>query len=136
MLTNGIATFTLNNASVGDHRYSVVYSGDGNSLGSSATLSHTITKGFSTVQLTADANPATIGQFVTFKVSVAPANATGSVTFSGFDGDGTCVVALKDGQAVCGSQINHTQAITATYSGDSNYLGSSFTIIVDIKQQE
>jgi hypothetical protein len=71
-------------------------------------------------------NPAALGAAVTFTATVSPAAATGSVTFL----DGTASIgtsALHAGTATLTVTTlpggSHT--ITANYSGDSNYLGST-----------
>jgi uncharacterized protein (TIGR03437 family) len=79
--------------------------------------------------LTSSLNPSAPGQAVTFTATVAPATATGTVTFL----DGSTVLGsgtLSNGVATFSSSTlaAGTHSITATYNGDSNYGGSSATL--------
>lgn len=86
-----------------------------------------------TTTLSSSRNPSATGQSVTYTAKVVPASGsvgpTGTVAFS----DGSGVIAscaaqqLTLGQATCVVQYANKgiNAITATYSGDANYAGSS-----------
>jgi alpha-tubulin suppressor-like RCC1 family protein len=77
-------------------------------------------------------NPSAYGQSVTFTATITatPSGATGTVTFSDGATPICSSVALSGGQATCSTSTltggQHT--ITATYSGDDNYNGSSGTV--------
>jgi hypothetical protein len=89
-----------------------------------------------TTAVTSSLNPASVGQSVTFTAAVTPAfNAgalTGCVTFY----DGTTAlssVAISNGQAnINTSSLSAgTHSITASYSGDTNYLPSTSTALTE-----
>jgi len=125
-LNGGVATLSVSTLAVGSHSITALYNGDSNSNGSSASLTLAVTVGATTVTLTSNKNPAVLGAAVTFTATVSPSTATGSVTF-------------LDGTTSIGSGTLHTgtatltvttlsgggHSITANYSGDSNYLGST-----------
>jgi hypothetical protein len=83
----------------------------------------------STTTLSASTNPSAFGQPVTFSATVTPQGSgtpTGSVAFR----DGAillCTSALNAGIATCGSStiMTGTNSISAVYSGDSNFTGST-----------
>ena len=80
-------------------------------------------------------NPSIFGQTVTFTATVTPVNSpapTGTVQFTanGSGITGCTAVTLTSGTAQCataGLAIG-TNAIVATYSGDSNYNGTTGTL--------
>jgi hypothetical protein len=79
-----------------------------------------------TTKLTSSLNPATYGQFVTFTATVTPTSATGNVVFK--DGATTlATMALTSGSAAYSifTLAAGTHAITATYSGNNNDVGST-----------
>jgi uncharacterized repeat protein (TIGR03803 family) len=89
--------------------------------------------------LTSSANPSAYLQPVTFTATVTPQGSgtpTGTVTFyDGTYGTTLCVVTLpSSGQAVCTtSTLNQgSQIITATYSGDSKFLGSTSSQLTQV----
>ena len=104
------------------------YSGDTNYNGATAGTSFAITKS-SAYTMTASASPSTTTYPNAVSLSVAglPGNATGTVTFkSGTTTLCTATVATLN----CSTSASLAPAsypVTATYSGDSNYLGSSAT---------
>jgi hypothetical protein len=105
--------------------------------GNTATASIDVTIGPATtgISVSASPNPAAWGQYITFAATItvaAPGSGvpTGTVTFK--DGDtifvtGTLQVINGVDQAVCstGALTVGDHAITAVYSGDPNYFGSS-----------
>jgi hypothetical protein len=107
------------------------YSGDGNYLGSTATTAFTITR--AAISLTAAANPTstTHGDTVTLSVGGLPADATGTVGFTDQNGNALCTSGqVSAGAAACTTAELPAGAfspVTATYSGDANYLGSTAT---------
>ena len=114
-LTTGAKTITAN------------YSGDANYTAGSDTESHTVTQGPSTTTITADApDPSIPGQSVTVSVTVTGAGATptGTVLITGADTN--CTITLSSGSGSCNVVFNTfgPKTITATYSGDMNYVSS------------
>jgi len=134
------ATITLNVVSAGTHVLAATYSGDTYYTASnSSTVSIIAAKGASVTTVTATPATLTAGSTETLTATVAPALATTGVTYtltgtvSFYDGVtllGTATVssnaatltgvALKD-------NVNHT--ITAVYSGDTNWIGSTSTVL-------
>ena len=103
------------------------YSGDANYASSSDTESHTVSQGPSTTTITADApDPSTPGQSVVVGVTVSGTGATptGTVIITGVDTN--CTITLAGGSGSCNVVFNTIGAktITATYSGNGNYLSS------------
>ena len=144
-LSQGKATFTTSALPAGTHQITAAYNGDSSFAAStSATLAQTVNGESSskttTTSLTATPNPATAGQPVTLTATVAviqngaaTASAssassapTGSVAFL----DGGTVLhtsSLSQGQAAytTSSLSAGAHAITAVYSGDSSFDGST-----------
>jgi hypothetical protein len=133
--SNGHATFTtfLN---VGDASLTASYSGTGNFANStSAAVALTVNRAATVVSLAPSVNPAATGQSVTFTASVsvlAPGMGLpgGTVTFK--DGNtilGTAQVNPNSGNATFTTSFAAAggHVITAVYSGDSNFAGSSQT---------
>jgi len=129
-VSNGSATISLDTLAAGTHSITATYSGDSNYLSSTSQplAQQSINPATSTL-VASDVNPSTVGQLVTFTATVSPATATGTVTFL----DGTTLlcsaVTLAGGTATCpiatlaASDLPH--AITAVYSGDTTYTGST-----------
>jgi VCBS repeat-containing protein len=131
-LVNGQASFTTSTLAVGSHSIAASYGGDGNFNSSSSTMSQTVNKASTTTSLSSSANPSTIGQAVTFTATVnvvAPGagTPTGTVTFS----EGGTTLATEplgsNGTATFSTSTLavKSHAITAVYSGDGNFNGST-----------
>ena len=106
------------------------YSGDVNYASSSDTESHTVSQGPTTTTITADAPDSSIpGQSVAVSVTVNGAGATPTGTVSITGADTNCTITLAGGSGSCNVVFNAvgTPTLTATYSGDMNYVGSSDT---------
>ncbi len=81
-LANAAVTFTLPNLSIGLHSFTAAYAGDLNdSAASSLPLTLTITPAPSTLTLAQPPGQIAAGAPVTLSVTIAPAAASGSVTF-------------------------------------------------------
>jgi large repetitive protein len=119
---------------------SALYSGDEVYATSNDSIGEVVNQDSSSVGLTADNNAAVTGQEVTFTASVsgaAPGSSnptpTGTIEFQnggtdipgcsnvGLDDNGDAQCQIADGLAASGSPY----AITATYSGDSNFTGNT-----------
>jgi hypothetical protein len=132
----GKATLSTSFSATGSHAITAVYSGDGNFVGSSSpVLTEQVTAATSpaatTTALFASANPARVGQTVTFTATVSgPAGTgtpTGTITF--FVGN-TAVARVRldaTGKARLTGRFSvaGTFTIRAVYSGDSNFAASS-----------
>jgi hypothetical protein len=140
-LANNSAQITVSMLALGAHSITAVYGGSSNLAGStSLPLAETIIQTPTSITFAANPNPATYGQAVTFVATVQPASGaavTGTVTF--FDGSTTLATATVTNN---GSQHNSAtliaaglqggaHTITATYSGDSNDLGSTSAALTE-----
>jgi Bacterial Ig-like domain (group 3)/FG-GAP-like repeat len=130
--TSSSATFSASALSVGAHAITARYSGDATySADTSAAVAVTVNQAASATAITSSANPGFAGQSLTLTASVTSAGPTptGNVTFtSGSTTLGT--VALNGGSANFTTAFNTagTQAITVSYSGDTNTQASSASL--------
>jgi len=90
----------------------------------------------STTTVTSSPNPSTFGQQVTITATVGPAGPPAPTGTVGFTSNGTAIsgctsVTLNSGTAQCvtSSLSVGTDMIVATYSGDSNYSGSTGSVV-------
>ncbi len=142
----GTATCAVAYAGPGSHSITAIYSGDSNFNGStSATLSQTVNQGATSTALGSSVNPSSTGANVTFTATVsaiAPASGTrtGTVNFKAagvtITGCGAQVVAAS-GKATCvtNALAVGTTAITAVYSGDVNFTGSTSSTLTQVVNQ-
>jgi hypothetical protein len=135
-LSSGQATFTTSTLTAGSHLITARYNGDTNFSGSSSSpLNQTVNKVSTASAVVATPNPATQGQVVTFTATVSPSvvgllTATGTVAFL----DGTTTLGtgtLSGGTATftTSTLTIGTHSITAVYSGDANFAGSTSVAI-------
>src|SRR2546426_459115 len=127
-LSGGTATYSTSAFAPGSYSITASYSGDTNYLPStSGAITQTVNApATATITLVSSVNPSTLGQQVTFTATVNSATATGTVTFY----NGTQI--LGTGTLSGGTATYSTSAfapgsysITASYSGDTNYLAST-----------
>ena len=139
-VVNGQASFTTSTLAVGPHSIDASYGGDGNFNSSSSTLAQTVNKASTTTALSSSVNPSAIGQPVTFTATVnvvgpASGTPTGTVTFS--DGGTTManVPLGTDGTAAftASSLAVKAHPITAVYSGDGNFNGSTGSLTQNVQ---
>jgi len=130
---SGVATLPTATLAAGTHTITAQYNGDSTYSGStSAGLSQTVNKANTTTALTSNRNPSNPGQPVTFKATVSPSTATGTVQF--FDGTtllGTSTVNGGSASLSTSSLTAGPHAITAQYSGNSNYTGSTSAVLTE-----
>ncbi len=132
-LTAGTASFTTSSLVAGNHSITASYAGNGNfSASASAALAQTVNKvSTSTTISSISPNPVVVGQPVTVSFNVAVVAPgigvpTGTVTVS--DGAGaTCAATLPATSCSLTSTTVGSNTLTAAYSGDSNFAGSSGT---------
>jgi hypothetical protein len=130
-LSGGIGSCNVVFTAAGARTLTATYSGDSNYTGSSGTANHTVSTGtVSTTTTIADApDPSTPGLAVGVSVTVIGAGGTpsGMVTITGADTN--CTITLSGGIGSCNVVFTTAgaRALTATYSGDANYAGSSDT---------
>jgi hypothetical protein len=135
--TTGRAVFTKNNLVPAAHTVFAVYVGDGTFAGSaSADITQYVSKADTAISLSATASTVVAGQPVNFlaTLSVVPPGAgivpgTGTITFYDTFGGNTSVVAVitlggPPVQTPAFTAVG-THLITAVYSGDDNYNGST-----------
>lgn len=128
-LSSGSAQLTTQALVAGAHSILAEYLGDGNHAPSSATVPVTVSKAAPAVQLSSSLPVSTIGNNVTFTVTLvgtAGITPSGSVTFS--DGGITlATVALANGGASYTTNMLQvgSHSIVVSYSGDSNFAAGS-----------
>jgi uncharacterized protein YjdB len=127
-ITSGVATFSTAALTAGTHSITASYGGDTNFLGStSAIFSQQVNQAATTTALSSDNNPSTYGQSVTFTATVSPAGATGTVQFMDNGSPVGSPVTISSGVATFSTAALSagTHSITASYSGDTNFVGST-----------
>ncbi|MGC8640994.1 MAG: beta strand repeat-containing protein, partial [Isosphaeraceae bacterium] len=142
--STGAASLSVSSLGVGTHSIYASYGGNSNYTSSkSLTVTQSVSKNTDTTAVTSSANPIFYGQSVAYTAVVTPPSSpaglpvpTGTVTFKdGYTVLGTATL-NSQGAAIFTPTVNPTvgnHVITATYGGDSYYLGSSgsFTQIVN-----
>lgn len=136
-LSSGTASIATSSLSVGSHSITAVYGGNTSyTTSTSSAVTVTITSASTTVTttaLSASITTPTYGTAVTLTAMVAPAAATGSVTF--YDGTTSLgAVTLSAGSAALSSSTLAvgTHSITATYAGSSTYASSTSSAVTVI----
>ena len=131
-ISDGVATITTSDLSVGSDSITAVYSGDTNFAGvTSSVFTQTVTHAASTTTLTSDANSPVAGDTVTFTATLAAVSPgagtpTGTVTF--FDGSTTLGTSTISGGVATFSTTAlsiGSNSITAVYNGDTNFTTST-----------
>lgn len=130
------ATFSTSSLAVGNHPIRAKYLGDANfAAASSAPMNERVNQAATSTTVMSSAATATVGQQVTFTAivsSAVSATPTGSVAF--LDGTTQIGTATLGANAQATFSISSlavgTHSITAKYSGDTNFLGSTSTAIV------
>jgi hypothetical protein len=126
-ISQGTGSLTTTTLAAGTHTVTVMYIGNSNYLGSTSDpVSVDVSMAGSATSLSASPNPSTAGQPVTFTALVTPPAVAGTVTF--YDGAGQ----LGTGNLSAGRAAFSTSglsvgdhAITATYAGNPNVIGST-----------
>ena len=134
------ATLTPSAMTATTHTITAVYSGDGNTCGStSANFLQTVNQASTTTTVTSSVNPSVFGHGVTFTATcsgqwlvVSGQWPTGTVTFSdGSTSLGTASLVVSGSSLVAQLTTNNgqltigTHSITAVYGGDTNFFGST-----------
>ncbi len=138
-VSGGQATFQTGSLTPGTHPITAVYEGDDDFIGSSSTntVTQTINQASTSTDLTSSHDPGLVGQAVTYTATVAVAAPgsgapTGSVSFSD-DGSpmptcqGLALPPVPPLEATCSQayDTNVGHRMTATYSGDASFTGST-----------
>jgi hypothetical protein len=140
---NGQASVTTSSLALGTHTISGVYSGDSNYAGvNTPVVTQVVNAAATTASTTAlitNFNPALTGQAIVFTATVTGSSGnspvpTGSVTF--FDGSTKLATVVMNGagQALYAfnSPSNGSHTITAVYSGDGTYVGSTSSVLTQV----
>ena len=145
-LVSATATCNATYVGVGTYSITVVYSGDADFTAStSPALTQTVNQGATSTAVTSSVNPSVSGQSLTYNVIVAPVapasgTPTGTVIF--LDGasniSGCVALPLVAGSAACNVVYAGvgSHAITATYSGEANFTGSSSPVLTQTVNQD
>jgi hypothetical protein len=135
-LANGSASLSVSSLLGGAHSITAAYQGAGTfDPSTSAPLNQIVNPATTATSLVSSANPARPRQSVTYTATVTSqygGAATGTVTFQ--DGGSTiATVSLANNQAAYSTKYKKggSHAITATYSGDANNLGSTSTTLME-----
>jgi len=125
-LNSGVATVTVSNLSVGTHTITATYGGDPNFNSASTSFSLTVNKASTSTSLSGAPTSVPPGAQVTFSARVSSFTATGSITFrEGSTTLGSKAVANGGASITASFQTTGNHVVTATYSGDDNYNGST-----------
>ncbi|WP_165371636.1 kelch repeat-containing protein [Pseudolysobacter antarcticus] len=141
-LSGGSASCNITWVAPGNYFLTATYTpGSGSGFAASITspLSHTVTKGNTTVAVMPASGSVTVGTPYTVNVSVSPTSpaagvAGGSISVSDGTGDTCTVASLNNGAGTCLLTPTSTgnKTITASYSGDANFIGSSGSASVTV----
>jgi uncharacterized repeat protein (TIGR03803 family) len=132
--SSGVAVLVYAGLSAGTDSLTAIYQGSATLAGSTSnTVPQVVSPGSTTTTVTSSPNPSTFGEAVTITATVSPSGPpapTGTVSFTsnGSAISGCTAVPLTSSlTAVCTTSTLAvgTDAIVATYSGDTNYSGSS-----------
>ena len=134
-LVAGMASCNVTYAGVGTHSITAIYSGDPNFFAStSPVLTQTVNPGPTSTVVTSSADPSVSGESLSYSAAVtavAPAAGTPSGTVAFLDGASTIAGCgaqlLVAGTASCNVTYAGVgiHAITAVYSGDADFSGST-----------
>jgi Bacterial Ig-like domain (group 3)/Beta-propeller repeat len=128
-LVGGVATCAYSALPVGSSIVTATYSGDSNFSGSSASLNQTVNQANTALILVSSLNPSGLDSPVTFTATITPqygGQATGTVTFKdGSTALGSGAVSGNAARLTTSGLATGTHSITAVYSGDSNFTGST-----------
>ena len=134
-VVNGVATTAIPFSTVGTYVVVATYTGDPNNANSSGTVSVGVQAALglspTTTSVASSANPAQVGEYLTYTATIAGNGATtptGTVNF--FFGSGVSPVPEtlgSNGTATASTAFPNAgdYPITATYSGDANNAGST-----------
>ena len=132
-LTDGVGDCEITLANPGVYDLSATYSGDDYYLPSNATVQHTVVKGDTVTKIISDEpDPSQIGQSVTvsFEVTANFGIPSGIVTVMVAGESESCTDTLTGGVGECEITLSDlgVYSLTATYSGDDDFLSSSVIV--------
>ena len=128
-VTRAASCRTARDLPVGDREVTATYSGDAATAGATATTGFRVTRASTAVTAAVAIPSVAFGTAAQLIAGALPAGATGTVRFVDRDGDLLCAVRLSDGRTcTTADHLNaNTYRVTAAYSGDDRYSGSSDT---------
>jgi hypothetical protein len=131
-LTNGTGECQITLNDPGTYTLTATYSGDGHFLSSASTEQHTVVKADSAITIYSDEpDPSQVGEpiSVAFEVTAGYGTPSGSVTVTVAGETETCTDTLTNGTGGCQITLDNpgTYTLTASYSGDGDFLPSSTT---------
>jgi hypothetical protein len=132
-LSGGKARYTTSTLSQAMHTVDVIYGGNANFIGNSATTLDQSVIAATTTTVKSSLNPASPGQNVTFTAMINRTGATGTVNFydgSTFIGQGTVSSGVATFTTNGLTTGNHT--ISARYVGDSNFAASGGSVVENV----
>jgi hypothetical protein len=135
-LSTGTAALTTADLSAGAHDITATYNADTNDAAStSSTTVQQVNELTTTTGVVSGPNPSQSGQSVTFTATVAPASATGAVTFyDGANSLGTGTLSLGTATFATSALSIGSHSITAAYGGDANDTGSTSSVLTQVVQ--
>ncbi len=127
-LAGGSAALSTSALLPGAHTITANYSGDSNFSPSSASIAQTVNQAATATSVSSNLNPAVWGQSITLSATVTPqygGTVTGTINF--YDGPSLVGTGTVSGNAASANVVLAVgiHSITAVYSGDSNFLGST-----------
>jgi autotransporter-associated beta strand protein len=141
-LQGGSATLVSSALGIGNHTITAVYSGDDHFMaGTSPAMTQTMNQAGSNTVVRSSLSSTVYGQPVTFTAAVSaatPASGTPSGSVTLLDGSDTLGTATLNGgtASFTAPSLNAgSHTITATYSGDSNFTGSTSTAATQTVKQ-
>jgi Glycoside hydrolase family 44/Bacterial Ig-like domain (group 3) len=134
-LSNGTATFSIATLAAGSHNITASYAGDAadmSSTSSAVSIQVNAAAGLETTTTTLAASAATVvsGQPITLTATVAPASATGTITF--LDGNtaiGSASLASGKGLLTLSTLSVGNHSLSAAYSGDAADSASTSNVV-------
>jgi hypothetical protein len=137
-VVDGVATYATTALAGGTHTITAAYGGDGVYAIGTASIVLVVNKAGTEVTLTSSQNPAKAGESITFTANVASGarGLTGQVQILADDRAlGFAILAL--GSATLNVTLPPgTHAVTAVYSGDVNFAGSTSEVLVQAVEGE
>jgi hypothetical protein len=132
-ISGGAAALTTSALSVGSNSLTASASGPGYTTSTSPVVNQVVNRATTTSTLASSANPSDSGQSVTFTAAITPqygGSATGTVTFyNGATALGSGSVSGNSASYSTSSLSTGSHSITAKYSGDGNFTGSTSPVL-------
>lgn len=127
-LAGGQAALTISTLGIGSHSITAIFGGNESFKPSaSGLLTEVVSQTATATSVASSLNPSVYGQTVTFTTTVTPVPNGGTITLTI---DGT-VVGTGSSVSVSGLSVG-SHAVIATYSGDTDYLGSTSPTLTQV----